>query len=266
MNTIYFLPNVFTTANLFFGFYSVVSSLNGDYVRAAAVIIIACLFDLLDGRVARATHSYSQFGAEYDSLADGISFGMAPSLLVYLSMLKVFGRIGWLAAFLFLACGVLRLARFNVQSKSIEKSYFQGLPIPMAAATLAGAMLLIEEAALRGVQPHFTEYLTLLMTLVLALLMVSDVKYKSFKEIDLKEKRSFGVLVIALFLLIIVALKPEIMIFTLAGTYVVVGLTGWVISSLRKKPSQKPESLPVDQKRLIFFPKRKREKRSKWRS
>src|ERR1700733_9449296 len=134
---IYVLPNLFTTGNMFFGFLSMIQSLEGHFVIAAYCIVAAAVFDTLDGRVARMTHATSKFGMEYDSLSDLVSFGVAPAILLYLWALKPFDRIGWLASFMYMACGALRLARFNVQAQSVEKKYFQGLPIPMAAGIVA---------------------------------------------------------------------------------------------------------------------------------
>ena len=128
---IYILPNLMTTANLFCGFFSIIHSIKGDFKYASIAIVVAAIFDMLDGRLARLTRATSKFGAEYDSLCDLVSFGLAPGLLLYLWALSPFGRLGWIACFLMVACGALRLARFNVQAGVVEKNYFQGLPIPM---------------------------------------------------------------------------------------------------------------------------------------
>ncbi|MGC9329694.1 MAG: CDP-diacylglycerol--serine O-phosphatidyltransferase, partial [Candidatus Hinthialibacter sp.] len=141
MKKIYLLPNLFTLGNIFFGFYSIISSISGSFVRAAFVIIIAGFFDVFDGKIARATNSSSKFGVEFDSLADLVSFGVAPGVLVYLWALKPLGRIGWLGAFLFLVCGALRLARFNVQIDVVSSDRFVGLPIPCGAAMLASTLI-----------------------------------------------------------------------------------------------------------------------------
>ena len=140
---IYILPNIFTSLNIFFGFYSVIAAINGKYVAAALAIIIAAVFDMLDGKIARATHTTSKFGVEYDSLADLISFGLAPGLMMYLYALKPLGRIGWLAAFLFMVCGALRLARFNTQVGTISSDHFVGLPIPAAAGMSSSSALVV---------------------------------------------------------------------------------------------------------------------------
>ena len=142
---IYILPNLMTTANLFCGFYSVMLSMKGEFKTAAVAVVIAAIFDQLDGRLARLTHATSKFGAEYDSLCDLVSFGMAPAILMYLWALNPFGRVGMMSCFLFVACGAMRLARFNVQVGVVEKNYFQGLPIPMAAGILTSCYLAFED-------------------------------------------------------------------------------------------------------------------------
>ncbi|MBI1908750.1 MAG: CDP-diacylglycerol--serine O-phosphatidyltransferase [Deltaproteobacteria bacterium] len=207
---VYLLPNLCTTASLFCGFYSVVKSLSGDFFHATWAILVAGLLDFLDGRIARLTKTQSAFGIQYDSLVDLVSFGFAPGLLVYTWSLYQFKRVGWLAAFLFVACGALRLARFNVQTGTMEKRYFQGLPIPSAAYTLVGLVLFYQflygEVEVRGWFPLF-------LTITLALLMVSKVRYRSFKDIDWGSRQSFYYLVFGLALLTLVALAPDIVIF-----------------------------------------------------
>lgn len=216
---IYVLPNLVTTGNLFFGFFSVVQSIKGQFIFAAYLIVAAAVFDLLDGRLARLTRSTSKFGAEYDSLCDLISFGMAPAILLYLWALSPFGRIGWVACFLFVACGALRLARFNVQANVVEKNYFQGLPIPMAAGIVASSVLAFADLGLDG----FGSIPLLLMTILLAFVMVSTFRYRSFKDLDLKERVPFRYLVIGLGLLVVILLRPEVMLFLLFMGYATLG-------------------------------------------
>ncbi len=227
---IYFLPNLFTTANLFCGFFSIIASLKGEYSKAAIALFIASIFDFLDGRVARLTKAYSRFGEEYDSLADLVSFGVAPAILMYLWALKPYGRIGWLAAFLFLACGALRLARFNVQSQSIERKHFQGLPIPMAASVVASSVLLFLDYFSEGTKNVYM----LSITFLLAFLMVSNIHYRSFKDFDLRNTRSFGVLVLAVLVLIVLASHPELTLFVLMATYVSSGLISYLFKLYKK--------------------------------
>src|SRR5512140_2150148 len=174
---IYILPNLFTTGSLFAGFYGIVSGINSDYRTAAIWILVSAVFDGLDGKVARATGTTSKFGVEYDSLADLVAFGVAPGLLMYFWALKPFGRLGWLAAFLFVACGALRLARFNVQVETVESKRFVGLPIPAAASMVSATVLFFIHMGWSS----FKKPAILVLIYLLAFLMVSSVKYYSFK-------------------------------------------------------------------------------------
>lgn len=216
---IYVLPNLMTTANMFFGFFAIIQAIKGQYQFASYAIVAAAFFDQLDGRVARITNSTSQFGAEYDSLCDLVSFGVAPALLLYLWSLHPFGRLGWVVSFLFAACGALRLARFNVQKNIVEKAYFQGLPIPMAAGIVASCVLFVDDLELDplGSVP------LLAMTTLLAFVMVSNFRYRSFKDLDLKQRLPFSYLVLGVLLLTIVVLRHEIMIFVLFLSYALLG-------------------------------------------
>jgi CDP-diacylglycerol---serine O-phosphatidyltransferase len=180
---------------------------------------VAAIFDLMDGRLARLTRSTSKFGAEYDSLCDLISFGMAPAVLLFLWSLQDFGRLGWLACFLFLACGALRLARFNVQAGVVEKAYFQGLPIPMAAGIVASSVLAFHDW---GIEPRGSKAL-LFMTLLLAIVMVSNFRYRSFKDLDLKQRLPFWYLVAGVLVFAVVALRPETHLFLLFLGYATLG-------------------------------------------
>lgn len=217
---IYVLPNLITTASLFCGFFSIVHSIQGEFVVAAWAILFAGVFDALDGRVARLTHSHSDFGVEYDSLTDVASFGMAPAILAYTWTLNLFGKFGWAAAFLFFACGALRLARFNTQRLDEEKSYFQGIPIPLAAYALASYVIFHNHW--KG-DIEVASYLTLFMAVGLALLMVSNIRYRSLKNIPWRRKQSFFVLVGMAIAIFIVASAPNIMIFTFTMLYVASG-------------------------------------------
>lgn len=216
---IYVLPNLFTTLNMFFGFFATIYSINGHFRWAAYAIVAAALFDQLDGRVARLTGSTSKFGAEYDSLSDLISFGMAPGILLFLWSLEPFGRLGWLASFFYVACGALRLARFNVTTAVAEKGYFQGLPIPMAAGIVASAVLAFHDWELDATR----SWGLLAMTFLLGFVMVSNFRYRSFKDIDFRQRLPFTYLVIGVFLLALIALRPEIMLFVLFLTYAILG-------------------------------------------
>ena len=222
---IYLLPNLLTTANLFCGFYAIVAAINHDFWTAAIALLVSCLFDILDGKVARLTGSISRFGVEYDSLADLVAFGVAPALLVYLWALEPFGRLGWAAAFLFVACGALRLARFNVQVDSVSKKHFVGLPIPGAAAMVATTVLFFYRMGGSGPTKHF---LLLAMTYVLGFLMVSSIPYYSFKEFDGLQRMRFRTLFLVILLLSVIAARPATMLFTLGLVYVSSGPFGYL--------------------------------------
>lgn len=239
---IYVLPNIFTSMNLFFGFFAVIASINGKFVPAAFAIYIAAVFDLLDGKIARATNTTSKFGIEYDSLADLVSFGLAPGLMMYLWALKPLGRFGWLAAFLFLACGALRLARFNTQTGKISSNHFVGLPIPAAACMTAATILLWHKFGL-AVESH--RLLMLLMLYALAFLMVSNIKYNSFKKAELFHRVNFNMLVAAILVLIFIAAQPSIALFSIGFFYVLSG-PFTAIFRYQKIKAKKPESRNTD--------------------
>lgn len=236
---IYILPNIFTSLNLFCGFYSIVSSINGNFAAAAWAILIAGIFDLLDGKIARATNTTSKFGVEYDSLADLISFGLAPGLMIYLWALKpmdILGRTAWLAAFLFMACGALRLARFNTNVGTTSSEYFTGLPIPTAAGMNAAIVLICTRLSIGG---HALNIFALIMLYVLSFLMVSTIKYNSFKKAELFSRMNFNILVVVILVIIFVAAEPEIALFSIGITYILSG----PVTSLRlhaKKGAEKP--------------------------
>jgi len=217
---IYILPNIFTSLNLFFGFYAVIASINGKFVAASVAIIIGVLFDIMDGKIARATNTTSKFGIEYDSLADLISFGLAPGLMIYLWSLKPLGRIGWLAAFLFMACGALRLARFNSQVGTVNSDHFVGLPIPAGAAMAATTVLFFHKFGFEG---KINPILLLVMLYTLSFLMVSTIKYNSFKKPELFKSMNFNVLVTIILILIFIAAQPSVALFFLGISYVVSG-------------------------------------------
>ena len=226
MKKIYLLPSLFTLGNIFFGFFSIISSIDDAFVRAAAVIIIAGFFDMFDGKIARATNSTSKFGVEFDSLADLVSFGVAPGVLVYLWALKPFGfgRIGWMGAFLFLVCGALRLARFNVQVETVSNERFVGLPIPAAAGMVATTVIFLEDYRdFLGPKERY-DILILLLVYLLGILMVSNIKFRSAKNITLKGKSPYKVMVSMSFMFIIIALKPEFVLFMIGVTYILFGL------------------------------------------
>ncbi|HEY5594245.1 MAG TPA: CDP-diacylglycerol--serine O-phosphatidyltransferase, partial [Nitrospiria bacterium] len=182
---IYLIPNLLTTGNLFSGYYAIIAVFNANYLYAAMAILLAMAFDVLDGKSARLTKSTSRFGVEYDSLADLVSFGVAPGLLIYSWALSSYGRIGWIAAFLYVVCGALRLARFNVQVGSVESKHFVGLPIPAAAGVIASLVVLDQHILQMGTE--IKPLLILGFIYVLAFLMVSSFRYRSFKDFHLRD-------------------------------------------------------------------------------
>ncbi|WP_189376461.1 CDP-diacylglycerol--serine O-phosphatidyltransferase [Thalassotalea profundi] len=202
---IYLLPNLLTTAGLFSGFFAVVSSMNGHFANAAIAIFVAMIFDGLDGRVARMTNTQSEFGAEYDSMADMVSFGIAPGLVAYNWALSGMGKFGWLAAFVFVAAAALRLARFNTQVGVADKRYFQGLASPAAAGVIASLVWVGTEYELNG--QDFGLVLGVI-TIVSGLLMVSNFRYNSFKDVDWKGKVNFIVVLLIVLVFVIVAASP----------------------------------------------------------
>ena len=216
---IYVLPNLLTIMNMFFGFYAIIHSIMGDYLLSAYALCAAAVFDLLDGRVARMTRSTSEFGAQLDSLSDLLSFCIAPALLLYLWALQPFGRIGWLASFFFVACGALRLARFNVQKSVINPAYFQGLPTPMAAGIVASSVLAFQNLDWDA----SGSYILLSIAVLLAVVMVSNVPYRSFKDLDFKHRLPFRYLVFGVFLVAVIAMRPEVMLFVTFLTYTALG-------------------------------------------
>lgn len=224
---IYVLPNLLTSANLFCGFYAIVAATQGQFLKGAIAIMIAAIFDGLDGKIARVTRTVSRFGLEYDSLSDAISFGVAPGILVYLWALQPFGRLGWLAALLFVACGTLRLARFNTQVNVVGSDYFNGLPIPAAAFMIASTVLLLYRFGGTGTTKHVT---ILIMIYALSFLMVSTIKYYSFKQVELFRKMKFNMLVVVVLLFIVIAAEPSIACFIIMLGYVISGpfVTMWL--------------------------------------
>lgn len=217
---IYLLPNLLTTAGLFSGFYAVVMSMNGQFENAAIAIFVAMIFDGLDGRVARMTNTQSAFGAEYDSMADMVSFGVAPALVAYNFGLSELGKFGWLAAFVYVAGAALRLARFNTQVGTADKNYFQGLASPAAAALVSGMVWVSIDYDISG---HDYGVVVALVTGLSGLLMVSNFKYNSFKELDWQGKVPFVALLVIMMVFIIVATAPSLVLFIVFILYAIAG-------------------------------------------
>jgi CDP-diacylglycerol--serine O-phosphatidyltransferase len=218
---VYLLPNLVTTGGLFSGFYSIIATFKEEYRLAAIAILVALVFDVLDGRVARMTKSSSRFGVEYDSLSDLVAFGVAPGVLAYRWALELWGVWGWLAASLYVVCGALRLARFNVQVEVADKRSFVGLPIPAAAGVIATTILMYY---FLGGEGATTKHITLLL-LIYALggLMVSTIPYFSFKELPLGRRQPFWILILGIILIQLAIAEPQLMLFSVFFFYALSG-------------------------------------------
>lgn len=239
---IYLLPNLFTTGALFAGFYSIVASINHQFEPAAIAIFVAMVLDGMDGRIARLTNTQSDFGVQYDSMSDMVSFGLAPSLVMYQWALADMGKLGWLAAFVYTACAALRLSRFNTQATSLDKRYFQGLPSPAAAAVLAGMIWCGTVYDLIG---ETTSLVFCLPVIVVAgILMVSNVRYHSFKDFDLKGRVPFMVMIIIVPVFVLIAIEPPIVLFILAATYAISGPLLTLLTLRKFKEARKPSEPP----------------------
>ena len=236
--SIYILPNLLTSINLFCGYYAITASIQQRFVDAAIAIIIGGVFDLLDGKIARATNTTSKFGVEYDSLADLISFGLAPAVLMFLWVLESAGRPGWSAAFLFIICGALRLARFN--SSTSSSSDFEGLPIPAAAAMNVSVVLFFSRLE---INPEPFKLVILVLMFILSFCMVSSFRYKSFKKGFVFKSMKFNRLAGLILLLVAIATEPSILLFAVSLTYVV---SGPVLALVFQKYSKKDKTARVD--------------------
>lgn len=231
---IYLLPNLFTTTALFAGFYSMVAAINNDFATAAISVLVAMIMDGLDGRVARMTNTQTEFGAEYDSLADIVSFGVAPALIVYLWSLSDlasygwrWGKMGWVAAFFYAACTALRLARFNVAHATADRRFFQGLACPSAAAIMVCMVWVLDDSGYDGRQ---LSIIALVVTITTALLMVSRFAYYSFKDFGQRDKVPFFVILAIVLLYAFASIDPPRVIFAIVVFY---GLSGPVFSTYR---------------------------------
>lgn len=232
---IYILPSLFTTGNVFCGFYAIIAAMGDQYEFAAWAIVAAMVFDVLDGRVARLTKTTSAFGVQYDSLADIISFGVAPAIVVYTWILKPFGRLGWMAAFLFLLCAALRLARFNVTKPDVSGQNFIGLPTPAAAAATASVVIAFEDLFHTRIDP----IVMVVMMYSLAFLMVSNIKYPAMKKFVFKKRVTFSRFLFVILFLYVFATIPRITVFLITVAYIFIGPIGPL---LRKPPEAASET------------------------
>lgn len=232
---IYLLPNLFTTSALFSGFFAVVAAINGEFTSASVAIFIAMVLDGLDGRVARLTNTQSAFGAEYDSLSDMLSFGVAPGIVAFTWILQDVGKTGWVVAFLYVACAALRLARFNVQIGSVDKKWFIGLPSPSAAAVVAASVWTFHSL---DANAFGFKLMMLFVVGVAGVLMVSNIRYYSFKELDLKGPVPFVVLLAIVLGFVVISIEPSVILLLLFGSYVVSGPAMAILNKLRKPAAE----------------------------
>jgi len=231
---IYLLPNLFTTAALFAGFYAIVQAMNARYEIAAIAIFVAMLLDGVDGRVARWTHTQSEFGAQYDSLSDMVSFGAAPALVLYEWQLKGLDKLGWIAAFVYCAGAALRLARFNTNIDVVDKRFFQGLPSPMAAAFVAGLVWVIDDFGIR--RAEWVAWIAWACAMFAGISMVTNLPFYSFKDINWKKSVPFWVVALVAAGLAVISYKPPVVLFLLCLAYAVSGYVLWGLGT-RVRPS-----------------------------
>ena len=236
---IYILPNLFTTASLFSGFYAVVQAMNQRWEHSVVAIFVAMVLDGLDGRVARLTRTQSEFGEQYDSLSDMVSFGAAPALVMYEWALRPLGRLGWIAAFVYCAGAALRLARFNTNIGVVDKRFFQGLPSPAAAALVAGFIWMVVDF---GFQPDdAVRWVAFGVTLFAGLSMVTTAPFYSGKDINLKRSVPFAAVLVMLFAIVLVSFDPPTVLF---GVFVLYGLSGYVMWLLKRRRPRPPSGAP----------------------
>jgi CDP-diacylglycerol--serine O-phosphatidyltransferase len=225
---IYLLPNAFTTAALFCGFYAIVMAMNLRFGNASIAIFVAMVLDSLDGRVARMTNTQSEFGAQYDSLSDMVSFGAAPALVIYEWSLRGMGKLGWLAAFVYCVGGALRLARFNTNIAVVDKRYFQGLPSPAAAAMVAGFVWVMDDLRFAGADLNWISWV---ITLYAGITMVSNVPFYSFKDVNFRKPMPFIASLVVVVALVAISSDPSSVLF---GLFVLYGISGYVVYGWRR--------------------------------
>lgn len=251
---VYLLPSLFTMANMFCGYACIVFAMRGDFAMAAPFIGFAIVLDMLDGRIARLTGATSDFGIEFDSLADVISFGVAPSILAFAWGLHPLGRLGWAAAFIFAAAAAVRLARFNIQTGSVDKRYFVGMPSPAAAAVPASTVF----AYPIGFTTYTEALPALAIVVVPALLMVSTIRFRSFKTFDLQSRRSYAVLIVFAIALALLASHPEIILVIVAYLYLLSAFIGMAWHRLRKRGAELSAAQPAPTPEPVEVPGDKR--------
>ena len=233
---IYILPNLFTIGSLFAGFYAIIAAYKGFYESAAIAIFIAMIMDSLDGRVARLTNTMTAFGAEFDSLSDMVSFAIAPAFLAYSWGLSQLGKFGWIIAFIYLATVALRLARFNTQLGTADKRYFQGIPCPAAAAVVTSLIWMCVNLGINGT---FIDLILALITVAVGVLMVSNVRFRSFKDSDLKNNVRFTTILILVLVVVLIAFYPSIALFIVFTAYAISGPAATILGLHKKKRLRK---------------------------
>jgi CDP-diacylglycerol---serine O-phosphatidyltransferase len=233
---IYLLPNLFTTAALFAGFYAIVAAMADRFEAAAVAIFVAMVLDGIDGRIARLTNTQSAFGAEYDSLSDMVSFGIGPALVIYQWALADMGKLGWLASFVYAAATALRLARFNTQVETADKRYFQGLPCPLAAAVVAGLVWFSTGYGLDGTEMMPAAFA---VTIITGVLMVSNIRYQSFKQLDLKGRVPFITILVVVLAFVFVSSDPPLVLFALSVLYALSGPVLTLVSIRRRRAERR---------------------------
>jgi CDP-diacylglycerol--serine O-phosphatidyltransferase len=242
---IFILPSLLTLANIFLGFYSIILAIKGQFALASFLILGAGFFDAIDGKVARLTKTSTRFGLELDSLADVISFGVAPALLTYQWVLTPYGRLGWVSAFVFVSCGALRLARYNVQSGSIDPARFNGLPIPAAAGMMATTVLFFHKV---GLDPKNYSVILLILNYAVSFFMVSSVKFHAFRNLTLVKQKPFSSTVAFVLLMALIAVSPFIVPFLLCAAYVASGPVLTLVLHLRRRRPR--EEVPTENEKV----------------
>ena len=244
---VYLLPSMFTVANMFCGWACIVYAMRGNYATAAPLVAFALILDMLDGRIARLTGATSDFGVEFDSLADVISFGVAPAVLVFTWGLEPLGRVGWAVGFLYVTATAMRLARFNIQSAGGDKRYFVGLPSPAAAGVLAATVF----AYPSGLSDVREAVLVLIVAIVPAALMVSRVRYRSFKALTLGRRHSYLTLIVIAGVIAAITILPQVVLVIMAYAYLLSGPTGLVVSKLRRRHRRVAADATPSQERSV---------------
>ena len=241
---IYLLPNLFTTAALFAGFYSIVAAMNSKFEAAAIAIFVAMIMDGMDGRIARLTNTQSDFGVQYDSLSDMVSFGLAPALVIYVWSLSSLGKLGWLGAFVFAAATALRLARFNTQASSADKRFFQGLPSPAAAALIAGLIWWAESLDIDDGSSIL--FFTFPITVIAGILMVSNIRYHSLKQFDLRGRVPFIAGLVVVLVFVFVASEPPLVLFLISLIYAISGPVYTLLQVRKHRATRKQQEPPAE--------------------